>query len=68
MIQYNSGYTMTGMKTAISLPDALYRAANRLARIFDRAPVPDCNEQLHDKFFKKCGRNLSYGFQEVDGQ
>ena len=29
---YNYGYTMKFMKTAISLPDALYDAANRLAR------------------------------------
>ena len=32
MTKYNLGYTMTVMKTAISLPDTLYRAANRLAR------------------------------------
>ena len=28
----NPSYTMTFMKTAISLPDSLYRAANHLAR------------------------------------
>ena len=32
LTQYNPGYTMAVMKTAVSLPDFLYRAANRLAR------------------------------------
>ena len=32
LTRYNLGYTIGVMKTAISLPDALYRAANRLAR------------------------------------
>ena len=32
LTEYNSSYTVIFMKTAISLPDSLYRAANRLAR------------------------------------
>lgn len=32
LTRYNLGYTLERMKTAISLPDSLYQAANRLAR------------------------------------
>ena len=32
LTRYDCGYTINCMKTAISLPDTLYRAANHLAR------------------------------------